>query len=102
MAINGTSASSALLMGPVKPPSEDSTVGHFWSLADQRRTKQVDEWCDERDMHFDLMTKGTVAGDFILDLMAGQFACTRDAMMCSREKRKTDVPSSKYSPLAKE
>ena len=38
LAIDGMSVFSALLMDPVKPPSENSMAGHLWWLSDQLRT----------------------------------------------------------------
>ena len=51
-AIDSASVFPALLLGLVKPPSENSTAGHQWSLADQLRTKQIEDllWCDARGM----------------------------------------------------
>ena len=89
---------SALLMDPVKPPSENSMAGHLWWLADQLRTKQLDDlvWCDTRDMRADPMTKGTIGRDLILEVMQGQFHPT---VRYSTDKAKGSVPSSKYSPI---
>ena len=70
---------SALLMDPVKPPSENSMAGHLWWLADQLRTRQLQDlvWCDTRDMRADPMTKGTIGRDLILDVMNGTFKYVR-------------------------
>ena len=101
LVVDGMSVFSALLMDPVKPPSENSMAGHLWWLADQLRTKQIDDlvWCDTRDMRADPMTKGTISRDLILDVMAGNFAYVHDTVRFSVEKRKKTVPSSRYSPL---
>ena len=92
---------SALLMDPVKPPSENSMAGHLWWLSDQLRTKQIDDliWCDTRDMRADPMTKGTINRDLILDVMKGQFAYVHPTVRYSTEKLKKSMPSSKYSHL---
>ena len=73
LVVDGMSVFSALLMDPVKPPSENSMAGHLWWLADQLRTKQLDDlvWCDTRDMRADPMTKGTMGRDLILSVMQG-------------------------------
>ena len=91
-------------MDPAKPPSETSMAGHLWWLADQLRTKQLDDlvWCDTRDMRADPLTKGTVARDLILDVMQGKFAYAHSTVRLSDEKKKKAVPSSRYSPLTSE
>ena len=101
LVVDGMSVFSALLMDPVKPPSENSMAGHFWWLADQLRTGQLADlvWCDTRDMRADPMTKGTISRDLILDVMAGNCAYVHDTVRFSDEKRKKTVPSSRYSPL---
>ena len=96
---------SALLMDPVKPPSENSMAGHLWWLADQLRTKQLTDlvWCDTRDMRADPMTKGTIGRDLILDVMNGRFKYVHETVRYSTEKKKRSVPSSKYSqPTARD
>ena len=95
---------SALLMDPVKPPSENSMAGHLWWLADQLRTRQLQDlvWCDTRDMRADPMTKGTIGRDLILDVMNGQFEYVHPTVRYSTEKAKRSVPSSKYSPIQQE
>ena len=102
LVVDGMSVFSALLMDPVKPPSEKSMAGHLWWLADQLRTKQLNDllWCDTRDMRADPMTKGTIGRDLILDVMQGQFAYVHhQPVRFSTEKAKRSVPSSKYSPI---
>ena len=105
LVIDGMSVFSALLMDPVKPPSENSMAGHLWWLADQLRTKQLTDlvWCDTRDMRADPMTKGTIGRDLILDVMNGKFKYVHDTVRYSTEKQKRSVPSSKYSqPTARD
>ena len=65
---------SALLMDPVKPPSENSMAGHLWWLSDQLRTRQLADlvWCDTRDMTADGHTKGSVDRKALIDLMHGK------------------------------
>ena len=102
--IDGMSMFSALLMDPVKPPSENSMAGHLWWLADQLRTKQLGDlaWCDTRDMRADPMTKGTIGRDLILEAMQGQFADAHPTVRYGTEKQKKSVPSSRFSPIAVE
>ena len=104
LVVDGMSVFSALLMDPVKPPSENSMAGHLWWLADQLRTKQLDDlvWCDTRDMRADPMTKGTIGRDLILSVMQGQFAYAHPTVRYSTEKRKKSVPSSRFSPINEE
>ena len=101
LVIDGMSVFSALLMDPVKPPSENSMAGHLWWLADQLRTKQLTDlvWCDTRDMRADPMTKGTIGRDLILDVMNGNFKYVHPTVHLSTEKAKRSMPSSKYSQL---
>ena len=103
LVVDGMSVLSAPPMDPVKAPSENSIAGHLWWLADQLRTKQIDDlvWCDTRDMRADPMTKGIIGRDPILDVMQGSFAYAH-ATVRSREERKKTVPSSRYSPLPEE
>ena len=104
LVVDGMSVFSALLMDPVKPPSENSMAGHLWWLADQLRTKQLDDlvWCDTRDMRADPMTKGAIGRDLILSVMQGQFAYAHPTVRYSTEKRKKSVPSSRFSPINEE
>ena len=104
LVVDGMSVFSALLMDPVKPPSENSMAGHLWWLADQLRTKQLSDliWCDTRDMRADPMTKGTIGRDLILDVMNGQFNYVHPTARYTTEKAKRSVPSSKYAQGARD
>ena len=104
LVVDGMSVFSALLMDPVKAPSENSMAGHLWWLADQLRTKQLEDlvWCDTRDMRADPMTKGTIGRDLILEVMQGKFAYAHPTVRFTDEKKKKTVPSSRYSPLTSE
>ena len=104
LVVDGMSVFSALLMDPVKPPSENSMAGHLWWLADQLRTRQLQDlvWCDTRDMRADPMTKGTIGRDLILEVMQGRFAYAHPTVRYSTEKAKRSVPSSKYSHIQQE
>ena len=99
----GTSVFSALLMGPVRPPSENSVAGHLWWLSDQLRTKQLADmlWRDTRDMRADPMTKGSIGRELILDVMSGKMHYNHDVARFSAEKAKKAVPSSSTRSFAK-
>ena len=85
LVVDGMSVFSALLMDPVRPPSENSMAGHLWWLSDQLRTKQLADmlWCDTRDMRADPMTKGSIGRELILDVMSGKMNCNRDVVRSS-------------------
>ena len=103
VAIDGMSVFSALLMGPVKPPPENSMAGHLCWLVDQHRTKQIDELAgsDDRDVRADPMTKGNVAQHFIPNAMVGHFAYARAAVRYGSEKEQEGF-SPRSSPLTEE
>ena len=104
LVVDGMSVFSALMMDPVKAPSENSMAGHLWWLADQLRTKQLEDlvWCDTRDMRADPMTKGTIGRDSILEVMQGKFAYAHPTVRLTDERKKRTVPSSRYSQLTGE
>eukprot|EP00959_Pyramimonas_sp_CCMP1952_P375212 7858429-Pyramimonas_sp.AAC.1 len=61
LVIDGMSVFGALFMDPARPPSQDSMAGHLYCLADQLRTKLIENlWCDTRDMRADPLTKGSM------------------------------------------
>ena len=101
LVVDGMSVFSALLMDPVRPPSENSMAGHLWWLSDQLRTKQLADmlWCDTRDMRADPMTKGSIGRELILDVMRGRMHYNYDVVRFSAEKAKKAVPSSQHSDL---
>ena len=87
---------SALLMDPVRPPSENSMAGHLWLLSDQLRTELLADmlWRGTRDMRADPMAKGSIGRELILDVMSGKMNYNRDAARFSAEKAKKAVPGS--------
>ena len=102
LAIDGTSVFSALLVGPVRPPSENGMAGRLWWLADQLRTRQIEDlpWRDARDTRADPMTKGRAGRELILSAMDGQIDCDHDVVRCIDEKKKRTATSSPRSALA--
>ena len=52
-------------------------------------------------MRADPMTKGTIGGDLILDVMNGQFRYVHPTVRYTTEKAKKSVPSSKYAQAAR-
>ena len=101
LCIDGMSVFSALLMDPVKPPSEQSLAGHLWWLSDQLKTKQLDEltWIDTRDMSADPLTKGSAPRELILSLMKGELKYKHDTYTRTQALAKAAPPSAKYSSV---
>ena len=101
LVVDGMSVFSALLMDPVRPPSENSMAGHLWWLSDQLRTRQLADmpWCDTRDTRADPMTKGSIGRELILDVMSRKMYYNRDVVRFSAEKAREVVPISQHSQL---
>ena len=103
LVVDCMSVFAALLMDPVKPPSENSMAGRLWWPSDHLRTKQIEDvpWCDTRDMKADLMINGSIRRELILGVMGGHAHYAHLVVRYTDEKAKRTIPSSRHSELTK-
>ena len=97
------SVCSALLVDPVRPPSENGVAGHPRGLSDQLRTEQFEDllWCDTRGTRADPVTEGGIGRELVLSATDCQVSYDHGAVKLSVEKKRKTAPSSQHGNVTR-